>query len=166
MVLSMTKLKLSKSPHAGKVVSLPSTPEEQAKFQLKRFEEADRKIREIKEKHDVLFAEIESLEAAKEEARESLKRLFFTKEGPPEGKAKTTTYAKGEYFEVEVQYKKRADYYDPKKLPLHFYNLLGPGNEYVTEVDTEKVKALGWKENEAALVTGAWMVPAVSVKRR
>ena len=142
------------------------TLEETAKALLFKYELAEKEISTLHEKNAGLFAKLDELNTVKESARDELKRVFHTTSGPPKqvpvGK-RTHTFANSDYFRVEVTYKKKSDYYSPKKLPSTAF--LIPG--LVTEVDKEMCDKLANKDKRVkdALVTGEWMSPSLSIPR-
>jgi hypothetical protein len=132
---------------------------------LHHYEEAEDQLVQLKQVHQEVFRELEELEAVKEEAKESLKRLLYTKGGPPpEAGGKTThTWAEGEIFCVRVQYKRKADHYDPEAVPEQY--LLIPG--VVTEVSKEALEELLTEEEKKhALVKGEFITPALTITRK
>lgn len=133
---------------------------------LFRFELAEETKTRIREKNVEVFEQLANLDAEQTEVRDSLKRLLHTKDGPPDqvrpGSA-SHVWAKGGYYFVEVTYKKHGNYYDPKLLPLATFMIPG----IVTEVDKGVLDGLAKKDGRIAraLVQGAYMTPAVSIKR-
>jgi hypothetical protein len=140
--------------------------EEIASNHLSVYEQAEMEINRLKEDNSILFARLEELETVKKESTEALRRLFYTKDGPPGGiDKKSIIWATGDVFSVEVQYKRRADYYDPKLLPS--WVLKSPG--VVSDVDKDAVTKLvaidHGQEIGAAFKRGDWMTPTISIKR-
>ena len=133
---------------------------------LFQFELAEKTRQRLREENPDVFDKLDRIEESQKEAREELRRLLHTKDGPPPivkpGTA-SHTWARGENFLVEVHYKKYHDYYDPKKLPLAVFSIPG----VVVKVDTEVLDKLSKKDGRirVARTFGGWMTPAVSVRR-
>lgn len=134
--------------------------------QLFQWELAEKELSELQQKNLGVFKKLEELEEKKSEIRESLKRMLYTNDGPPKSVpigTKTHTWAVGTLFKVDVSYKKHADYYDPKKLPVETFAIKG----VVTEVSKDVCDRLALKDGRVknAYVPGEWMTPAVSIPR-
>ena len=139
-------------------------------YHLGMYEKLELRVTGLRSANATVFEEINRLEELKTETKETLKRLLYTKNGPPpETNGKMThTWARGELFQVSVQYKKKHDYYDPNLVPREL--LVVPG--VIVEVDKDKLDALAEgipfrrAQLDKALVTGEWMTPALSISRR
>jgi hypothetical protein len=135
---------------------------------LQRYERCELEIARIKNDNVALFDELEALEAEEEEVKGSIRRLAYSKEGPPPGaKGKLFTPAQTQMFRCEVMYPKQAAYYDPERLPKEV--LMAEG--VVTSVDKEAIISFIVSNPEytdcisSALVEGGWATPRVTLKR-
>jgi hypothetical protein len=155
-----------------------ASPQEEASAAMKgflsRYERAELALAQIRQENESLFNKIEFHEAEKSECLASIRRLAYTKDGPPAGvelRGKTAYPAKAQHFTVKVVYKKHSDYYDPELLPELV--LRTPG--VVKEVDSAAIDALLstskiTKGSVARAVAdakreGEWMTPSVSIER-
>jgi len=139
---------------------------------LERIEKAEAEKAAVRGLHSELFKHLDSLDSVIEETKESMKRLIFTKGGPPDDDDVTGRMwvpAEGTIFDVRIVYAKEKDSYDPAKLPKAV--LSAPG--VVTEVDTDVVNALLAGMTPAkryrvrkALQEGKWKTPALEIRRR
>jgi hypothetical protein len=171
------------SPEAAKARAKATAPsasqvdrDKAMKGFLSRYERAELALAQIRQENEDLFNKIEFHEAEKAECLASIRRLAFTKEGPPPGvklQGKTAYPAKTQHFGVKVVYKKHSDYYDPELLPELV--LRTPG--VVKEVDSAAIDALLTASKgtiQGSLLTravaaakkeGEWMTPSVSIER-
>lgn len=129
---------------------------------FKRFERLELRKLEIIANNPEIFDEIQSMDNEMDELREQMKKLMYTTKGPPAGWGKFNTICVGELLKAEITYKRKSDFYDPAKLPWDV--LKKPG--IIVEVDTLAVKELGDDRCEKAVVTGNWMTPSLSIKRK
>lgn len=137
------------------------TKQEQVAGLLGRFEAAEQAVAALRAKHGTVFAKLEELEEEKKNCLETVKRIMYTRTGPPDGSKKTTRPATGQLFYCEVVYKKQGDYYDPDLLPRDV--LAKPG--VVAEVNRGAIEHLDDPRCRKALKPGSWMTPCVSFKR-
>ncbi len=145
------------------------TPNQHAKDLLAQVETIRRRKAAIVDKHEAVFKQLEALETDERAAVETLKRLYYSKSGPPAGTQMASKSAarpaKGDFLFVEVMYKRHRDYYEPALLPPGV--LTRPG--VVTAVDTNRLDELAatgdWPEVKRAKKEGAWMTPSLSIKR-
>lgn len=138
---------------------------------LQRYEDAMLAKAKLMAEHEEVFEELEKLEKEISEVIEASKRILHTKDGPPKeaGGKKVWLAAKSDHFYIEVTYKKRADYYDPKMLPREVLVEAG----VVTEVSGDAVQAFYDRTKnkrlrdkiDAAYFEGEYMTPNVSIKR-
>lgn len=140
--------------------------ERQVRDLLFRYELAEEAKMRLREEHPEVFDMMDRLNEEQEEAKNLLKRLLHTKDGPPDvvkPGASSHVWARGNSHFVEVTYKKKSNYYDPKKLPLAVFSLPG----VVTEVDRGVLDQLAKKDGRIAraLTLGDYMTPAVSIPR-
>lgn len=140
--------------------------ERQVKDLLWRYELAEQERQKLRQKFPQLFDVLERLDQEQKEVKDSLKRLLHTKSGPPDQVrpgASSHVWARGEMYTVEVTYKKKANYYDPTKLPKAVFMMPG----VVTEVDKGILDQMAKKDGRIAkaLIVGEWMTPAVSIPR-
>lgn len=143
-------------------MSIQSSLTAQVKASLKQYEDVVSDIRAHKQQHQEVFDRLEELVVRQMEIRDGLERLLYTKSGPPKEVpigAKSYNWAKGTDYMVQAQYKKKADYYDPAKLPKACF--AQPG--VVKEVNTAACDALAVKDPRvaAAKVPGEYMKSSV-----
>jgi hypothetical protein len=135
---------------------------------LQRYERCELEIARIKNDNEALFNELEALEAEEEEVKGSIRRLAYSKEGPPPGAiGKFFAPAQTQMFRCEITYPRQAPYYDPAKLPKELLVMDG----IVTSVDKDAIISF-MEENPKyipiigpAIVEGNWATPRVSIKR-
>lgn len=140
--------------------------EKQIRDLLFRYELAEQEKQRLQKDNEKLFTRLQELDADQKEVKDILRRLFYTTNGPPPQVApghSSHIWAKGDTFYVEVVYKKKSSYYDPKLLPKAVF--LQPG--VVTEVDKSVLDKLAKTDGRIrdALVQGPWMTPALSIPR-
>jgi hypothetical protein len=145
---------------------------EDAKAKLAEYEALETERRSYIRRHEPVFSRLEQIEAGMAKVKDELSRLFYTKSGPPkevpEGK-KSFVWAKGAEHMLQVQYKKKADFYDPTKLPNDILTIPG----VVMAVSTEMLDLLVAAKSSgvigekiaAARSKGAWMKPVVVLPR-
>jgi hypothetical protein len=159
------------APHLA-VVPPPATEEVvndlegQIRSLLFRYEVAEEGKMKLRTNHAEVFDKLDRYEEEQKECKDALKRLLHTKDGPPEqvplGRSEHI-WARGSLCFVSVQYKKRANYYDPELLPKSVFMHAG----VVTEVDKDRLNVLAKTDGRIAraLKHGEWMTPALSVPR-
>lgn len=147
--------------------------------QLDRYEAIEKREQEIEQENEEIFTELSELAEEKEGLRQTMRRLAYSKVGPPSGvKGRMFYPVAGARLEVSVTYKKRSDFYDPTELPSSALTSVG----VVRDVDTVAVDAVLERleatdglskkqqrhiaEIKAAKRTGDWMTPALSIKRK
>lgn len=135
----------------------------QAGALLIRYEALEEHIRKIRTEHRKVLEHLDTLQDEQKEVLDLIKKTLHSKEGPPEGAGKTHTWAAGNLFRIDVQYKKHADYYEPSKLPTSLLVVKG----VVTAVDTAICNLHATKDPavKAAWCEGAWMSSAVTLKK-
>lgn len=140
--------------------------DKEVKNLLFAYEMAEKEIIKIRQEYAAVFDTIERLETIKKEALDQAKRMYHTKDGPPEVVpigSRSHVYARGELFQVRVTYRKNADYYDPAKMPFAMFRIPG----VVKAVDTEVCDGYARADRRIALakVSGTWQSPSVYVER-
>lgn len=150
---------------AGKPVTLA----EQAKYLLFKYELLDQGVQNLRSQYAEVFARLEELEADKAKAVDELKRLFYTDSGPPKEVPpgwKSYDWAVGNFFKVQAQYKKKADFYDPAILRELCPDILAQPN-VVKEVNFAAVHHFAVNDGRVqhALKVGGWMKPTVVLPR-
>lgn len=140
--------------------------EKQVRDLLFRFELAEQARLKLAEVHSDLFDHLARLDAEQAEVKDALKRLLHTKNGPPaqvRPGSSSHIWARGDYYYVEVVYKKKSNYYNPAALPPAVFTMPG----VVTEVDKGVLDHLAKKDGRIAraLVQGEFMTPSVSIRR-
>lgn len=154
--MSKTALKLA-------TTEKPKFPYSEAESLLKQFEAAELEIAQLMAENEEVFARIKELNDEQDVVKESLKRLCYDKKGPPPGlKGKVFRPVGGEILELEITYKQKNDYYDPRLLPPDV--LMKPG--IISEVDKVAIDSLGDERCNQALVAGEWLTPSLSIKRK
>ncbi len=149
-----------------KITPLPAPTGDTPESLLARIEAARIGKATLVEVYRDIFDKLEGFETEEQECLTTLKRLLYTTEGPPPGanmisRAKARP-AKGKFCNVEVTYKREADYYDPAALPPDV--LAAPG--VVAKVDAKRIEALQDPRCEHARRKGEWMTPTVSITRK
>ena len=141
---------------------------------LAAYEKAAASILRLRKQFPDVFAAYDGLSAEQERVLTELKAVFHDTCTPPAGLPtgeRSKIWARGASHFVQVQYKLRAPYYNPAKLPSWAFDVKG----VVVKVDTLLVTELAHDDKShpgastrlnKALVTDEWMTPAVLVKAR
>jgi hypothetical protein len=137
--------------------------EEEIKAKLSQLEDIRLQRERLFSENSEIFSVLSSIESEEEQLLSDIKRLAFSKDGPPPGLSMTSSrraQITGKSHFVEVTYSRKADYYDAKKLPPDV--LASPG--VVVKVDSAAVKELDDERCNKALKRGEWQTPSVSIR--
>ncbi len=132
---------------------------------LIEYERLTLEISRLRDKHSAIFEALDQMEQERAKCVEDSKRLIHSNKQPPPGTKfyhqSTARPASGQFFCVQVTYRRNHAFYDPAKLPKDV--LTKPG--VIASVNTEAIAALEDERCASALQEGDWITPSVTIKR-